>query len=193
MADLWLLFSEAIPGEQLRILAHAMVLGAGISDAKLEIFPKQSQPGKLGSQVRLPLGVNRKPSANGSIGWFQDCAEENILAQLQWLVAQPLNDSRIALRLAEQHKPLPKPIYLKPRNTTNQTGLIDFLQYAHEHGFKQDGDYFRGKCPSCAEESHDADDNHLWVHAESGATGCWRGCSFIDIVRAIKFGKLLAI
>lgn len=40
----------------------------------------------------------------------------------------------------------------------------------------KNADYLQGRCPSCAEVGGDSDDNHFWIHEESGGYGCVTDC-----------------
>lgn len=178
---LWLLFDAPIPGSQLRILGQAMLKQSGaVID---EIYPKQDKPKKIGSLVKLPLGIHRKKGANNCRSLFEACPEKTVKGQLKWLAQQPLNNAEMAIKLAHAHRPMPKPIYLKRQ--THSPGYIDFVDYAYDQGFDTDGDYMRGLCPACADEGRDTDGNHMWVNVKTGAAGCWC-CEFIDIAKAIK-------
>jgi hypothetical protein len=179
---LWLLFDAPIPGDQLRILAQAMMRGAGVSIG--EYFPKQAKPGKLGSQVRGPLGKHLKPGANGRRGWFEGAAKD-IKSQLIWLAEQPLNSSTIAIELAHEHRPIPKPLILRQRNYDKNK--IDFIAWGGDNGFSQAADELIGPCPACiAFYGHDPTHEHLSINVIKGVVHCWRGCTFDEILKAIK-------
>lgn len=113
---LWLFLQEPIPAADLRLFANRVATLANAL-GKVEIFPKQDKPNwdnKTGqflasSVVRLPLGINRKPEANGARGWFAG-AEQSILSQIFWLQCLELNpvkpilDAAPGLRQLEQTK-----------------------------------------------------------------------------------------
>ncbi len=79
----------------------------------------------MGSLVRAPLSPHLKPGAEpGCRGWFEGCQEKTIKAQLEWFAQQPLNNAELAIKEAEQHKPLPKPVYLNQRNRADNVDEV---------------------------------------------------------------------
>ena len=177
---LWLLFDAPVPASQLRILAQAMMGFAGVSIE--EVFPKQDKPSKIGNVVKAPLGIHRKPGADNCIGWFEG-PPQKIKAQLAWLSEKPLNSTVTAMELAYQHRPLPKRLIIRCSNYGNN---IDFVDYAENHGFTRNDDELIGACPACKTIGSDTTSDHLSINVTSGLAHCWRGCEFINIVKAIR-------
>jgi len=142
---LLLLFNASIPGKHLVNLANAMVRRAGISTYKLDVFPRQAKPDKLGSAVKLPLAFHRKI---GERVWF-DLPEKNIQAQLAWFAEQPLNDSQEAIKLAELWKPLPPARKVIKNFGHSRYGRINILDYVHA---RRNGKELAAQCPICRNE-----------------------------------------
>ncbi len=181
---LWLLFDACIPGEQLRIFGKTILKFAGVNDQDVELFPKQDRATTLASGVRAPLGIHRKPGADNARGWFDGPAKD-IKSQLEWLAVQPLNSAAAAMELAYKHRPVPKPYVIRTTPSSNGDG-VNFVEYAQSNGFKQYGGEHIGPCPACKLVGHDTTNDHLSINASNGLVNCWRGCKFIDILRAIK-------
>lgn len=186
---LWLFFDQAVPAVHLRHLGKVFLDSVEIPEKELEMFPKQDSLKSLGNLVRGPLGVHQKPGAGGIRGWF-DGPEKSIQKQLEWLVLQPINSSTRLLSLAEQLQEREQiKASLKNHHSMKSKGVktnhIDWKDYARRNGFNCDSQFWRGPCPSCKAEGHDAEDNHLWI-SESGAVGCWRGCTFNDLLAAAR-------
>ncbi|MGH9548594.1 MAG: TOTE conflict system archaeo-eukaryotic primase domain-containing protein, partial [Terriglobales bacterium] len=86
---LWLFFDSPVSAADLILFDKEIRRRCGIADRVLEFFPKQSKA-EIGSALRLPLGVHRKPGANNSVGWFAGPPEDRS-AQLAWFAEQALN------------------------------------------------------------------------------------------------------
>ena len=183
---LWLFFDEPVPALHLRRFAHVFLKSVGISDKGIEVFPKKHVLDKVGSAVRGPLGIHRKPGA-GDRGWF-DGLPNDIAVQLEWFANQPLNSSIRLLQMADELRRRslllvqPKQKRSGPSSMAGE-GRIDWQQYALDNLFKSSGGWQHGPCPSCRADGHDSGGNHLYVSPD-GAVGCFRGCSFEDILAA---------
>ena len=95
-----------LAGDHVINLANAMLRLAGIKNSDIETFPKQSKASKLAGGIRLPLGIHRKPGADNCRGYLNLVRQKDIESQLAWLATQPLNDTDVAVELAEEHKPV---------------------------------------------------------------------------------------
>lgn len=170
---LWLFFDRAIPSELVyRLGFHARFI-AGIS---CEIYPVQERlkdPTKSpGNLVRLPLGMNRKVSANKALGLFQSCPSKDIVAQLFWFIAQPLADGAKVIDLAQT---LPVPQTPKPKKKRAKTGkykqLID--EFPDDWSWhERTGGEWVGLCPKCYEDGHDSQENNLSLNTEINVLRC---------------------
>ncbi|MBX9877609.1 MAG: hypothetical protein K2Y22_04050 [Candidatus Obscuribacterales bacterium] len=184
----WLFFDQPVPARALRRFARAFMRSTGIAENHLEIFPKQDKLIDLGNLVRGPLGIHRKPEANGCRGWFEG-PERDIQSQLEWFASQRPNRADDLLSLVDE---------LDSREITNvrtssgfgsirsRRGEMDWVRYAEDNGYCHDVSkpFWRGPCPACKLIRRDSDDNHLWI-SDTGAVGCWRGCSVLEIREAI--------
>lgn len=186
---LWLFFDQAVPAVYLRNLGKVFLDAVEIPEKELEMFPKQDSVKSLGNLVRGPLGVHQKPGAEGIRGWFNG-PEKSIQKQLEWLALQPVNSSKQLLLLTEQLQERARiktslKINLSVKSKRASNNHIDWKDYARRNSFICDSQFWRGPCPACKTEGHDLDDNHLWI-SESGAVGCWRGCSFNELLVAAR-------
>ncbi len=184
----WLFFDEPVPAVHLRRFANEFLIKVNIPIKNVEVFPKQDILIKVGNPARGPLGVHRKPGANNVRGWFED-APEDVLVQLEWLHGQEPNRSTDLLCFSQglEDRDLilkaTKRRAAKPLRSASRH--IDWLEYASSNGFKYGNHVWHGPCQSCKNDGHDSDDDHLYIH-DGGGVGCWRGCSFSDIVGAIR-------
>lgn len=146
---LWLFFDNKVPAANLiafdkEIKSHAKV-------ADMEFFPKQASFNKSPNPLRAPFGINRKPEARGSIGWFEACPDKDAAAQLQWLAQQKKNSSlkldSLATRLLEAERRNQRYTVkrIKPATTYDPEEVFADLEP------ELHGDYFSCECPSCGE------------------------------------------
>lgn len=106
---LWVFFDQPVPADLLRAFSKHMMKAANVPPGSLEFFPKQDKPTfdadrnryKAGSIVRLPLGIHRKPEANGDRGWFSGI-EKCLVLQTLWIDWQPVNSASSLLAMAPQ-------------------------------------------------------------------------------------------
>jgi hypothetical protein len=187
---IWIFFDQPVPSRVLRQFAKTFIRSAGFSETEFEIFPKQDEikTGKLGNLARSPLGVHHKPGADLVRGLFDGVAA-NLDSQLEWFASQQPNQASSLLSFVDDLERLDflqkTSQVSKRKGSKGSTGSrIDWLEYAQSQGFKQDGRYWRGPCPSCKATGLDSDNNHMWV-AENGAAGCWR-CSLNEILEAVR-------
>lgn len=186
---LWLFFDAPIPGEHLVNLANAMLKFSGLSNAGLEIFPKQSSANKLANGVRLPLGVHRKPGADNCRGLFAACPEMTIAAQLKWFTDQALNDSSDGIKLAEVHRPIVCPVsskvYSQIKTNFKRINILEYVQA------KRIGKEHVAQCPLCAIEGHDRHKDNLHINPDGSTCCCWYGGAgkihkTADVIKALK-------
>jgi hypothetical protein len=187
---LWLFFDEPVDAALLRQFAKLFLKQVGINEKSVEVFPKQDKVniGGLGNAVRGPLGIHRKPGANKVRGWFDDI-ERDLTTQLQWFANQQPNKAQYLVRLAEEIqrraiKPLRVPAR-RHRQISIRYERIDWIEYAELNSFRTSGDWWHGPCPSCRASGHDRSGSHLSV-SKTGWVGCFRGCSFEDILMAVS-------
>ncbi len=165
---MWILFDQPVKASKLIVLGNAMMSLAKVRPATadyphgIELFPKSAT---ALSQVRGPLGINRKPEANNCRGWF-DGAELNIYTQLEWLAVQPLNRAEDAIREDDKHKQIPKqtkPSLKRQHRKTGKFRRINILEYV-DH--RKSGQGFIAQCPLCAIEGHDRHRDNLRITAD---------------------------
>ena len=188
---LWLVFDMPVKAADLRLFDKAMRERASVtlSPDELEFFPKQDTIVKdgMGNGLRLPLGKNRKPDADGAVGWFESCKIKTIESQLDWFALQALNPGKQIAEIA--HMIRTEAAARKARRqckwVTPKNNRIDFIDYAANNGFRRRGEQFNGPCPACRLDSHDNKGDNLSIHATKNLVHCWRGCQFSKIVRAI--------
>lgn len=127
----------------------------------IELFPRSSNNY---SQVRGPLGVNRKPEANGARSLFEG-AEPNLVSQLEWLASRTLNRTEDALR-----EVVKRAVHIKSKThsrplpqTTNILDLVDW---------RVSGGSFVAQCPLCAAEGHDRHRDNLRISSDGRKFCC---------------------
>lgn len=196
----WLFFDVPVKAADLRLFNKAIRKRAGVtmSEDELEFFPKQDiiVPNGMGNGLRLPLGKNRKPDADGAVGWFESCRGRTIQGQLDWFCIQPLNPGKKIAEIAHTVRvdEAARKVRRYYKSGAFQNKGINFIDHATSNSFKQRGEQLVGPCPSCRTEGHDSNGDHLSIHANKNLVHCWRGCSFTDIIQAIKFeGQLNGI
>jgi hypothetical protein len=202
----WLFFQEPLPANELLAFASVVMHEAQVSQA-LEFFPKY--PGRL-SQIRLPLGVHRKPGAGGVRGWFDE-APPDVNAQVSFLGSLKPDSvgeiKRLAkygiekARLAEVRRPR---LYRVPDYqgicSDTRTNLLKVIPTGEMRRVSRD--WYATACPACVELGHDSTGDNLHINAHDGTFfKCWegrvnagRGHSQQDIVLAVRrwTGSLLA-
>ncbi len=170
---------------------EAAVLKAGLKLKKgnmkegIEAFPKQATiaEGGLGSQIRTPLGINRKKEA-GQVGWY-----EHLPAELEkQIVFQPsYNDPFAITQLLDEWQIQTKTVIKQYSESKSYSGF-DIRNYITDDwktfGEKHRGDKTIYRCPSCRSDLHDQkEEGHFFVY-DSGAYGCIKGCLTVQIRQA---------
>jgi hypothetical protein len=170
---LWILFDQPVKAEYLIVLGDAMIQLAGVH-LKTKDFPDGIERFPVSanaySQVRGPLGINLKPEANMSRGWF-DGVEQDIDAQLNWLAVQPLNNAEDAIREAKKHKVIVMPASKLLPNSQywhNDYQPFNILEYVN---YRKVGNEYVAQCPLCADEGHDRHKDNLKIKLD-GSTFC---------------------
>jgi hypothetical protein len=163
---LWVLFDQPVDAGKLIILGDAMMQHAGVTG--MERFPK-SATGM--SQVRGPLGINLKPEANGSRGWF-DGPPKDIEEQLLWLADQRPNSAKSAIANADKYlgpnKHVSKSISQSRKNySVNILDLVDSP--------KRIGANLVTACPLCVKEGHDSHGDNLSISLDGQRFCCLYG------------------
>ena len=110
---LWLFFDGPVLASDLRLIGHRFIELAGVARNSIEFFPKQDMPTydvekqrfRVSSIVRLPLGIHRKPSADGMRGWFAG-VEQDIEQQTEWITRQPLNPAAPVQKMVQELRQL---------------------------------------------------------------------------------------
>ena len=176
----WLFFDRPID----TALVHRMgIYACMLSGLKAECFPKQSgiKNTGLGNLCRLPLGIHRK---TGKPGLFDTCPSQNIQEQLTWFLEQPTNSSNLAIELASNLPVLADKCSLK-RKTTLDTPIL--TEFPSDWEFKESGSgELIGRCPYCANRGFDRTGNNLCINTDKNVLFCHRGCSFVDIMKALR-------
>lgn len=144
---LWLFFEEPIQASYLMELDEFVRRQAKVR-TKLEFFPKQNISNE-GNGLRGPLGLNRKPEAIGSIGWFADCPGKVIEEQLTWFCESPLNRTEPMERLVDElwAKQEEELTIILPRRkcTVDPVKAFALLDPVADYT----GKYFTCICPKC--------------------------------------------
>jgi hypothetical protein len=166
-------------------LKAGLKLKKGNMKEGIEAFPKQATicGGGLGSQIRTPLGINRKKEAR-QIGWY-----EHLLQELEKQIAflPNFNDPFALTQLLDEWQVQNRPI-IKQYSERKSFSRFDIRNYITDE-WKAFGEKLRGnktiyRCPSCRSDLHDQkQEGHLFVH-DSGAYGCIKGCPTIQIRQA---------
>lgn len=165
---LWLFFDTPISAANL-LLFNSLVKNATKYSDCVEFFPKSVN--KL-SQMRLPLGVHRKPEARRIIGWFEEAPKE-ISTQLKWLSIQGKDSSERICRLAAYWKEFQKPqqnnIRFKrlPVNNKEELNLMDIVQPQ-----KRVGKDYAAPCPLCRIEGNDRHGDNLRLSSDGLRINC---------------------
>ncbi len=171
--------------------AEAAVLKAGLKLKKgnmregVEAFPKQASIscGGIGSQIRTPLGINRKKESR-QVGWYEHLPQE-----LERQIAfQPVfNDPLVIAELLDTLYIAPKSA---PKEYFQSSPLCGFniRDYITDEwrafGEKRRGNKTIYRCPNCRSDLHDQkQEGHLFVY-DTGAYGCIKGCPTAQIRQA---------
>lgn len=160
------------------------------SEAHCEVYPVQSElvnPLKPGNLVRLPLGVNQKPSAK-NWGLFDACPSKDITTQLFWFLSQPLNSAEHVLSVCATLPHLPA----KPKRrvaTARPEGEL-LSNFPDDWPFKdtQNGE-LEGLCPVCHELGFDTQCSNLSLNPAANVMFCHRNSgehTFIQILNSLK-------
>lgn len=149
-------------------------------NADVEVVPKQARPSKLGSSLRTPLGINKKPGV-WKRGWFEG-PPHDVQAQLEWFALQPLNS---ADRLEEIAHWLMNNDLKKQQTSFTPTGLIrrnynsqkiNLFQSLPPTSLRRLGNDWVTQCPVCAREGHDKSRDNLHIKGDDGTVfSCWYG------------------
>jgi hypothetical protein len=152
----------------------------------VELFPKSATSS---SQIRAPLGINKKPSANGAIGWF-DGVESNVKTQLEWLAsvqtvdASVVTQSALKIRACSSAEPRRTKSNRRSSNHYKCFSVADVVRIldAKPSGANR----WKALCP-CHEETTPSLSIGT-TNTDSLSLRCFgRGnCSFEQIIRAIR-------
>ncbi len=173
---LWVLFDKPVPSVHAIRFGACFERAAGIAKGSIEFFPKQPRAAKVGSALRAPLGIHRKPSAGNCRGWFEGPAL-NVVAQLEWLAAQPLNSAAALVAYAEElerreratnpPKRIPPPVSGGTRR--------NILELVPEHQRRRLGSEIVAQCPACAESGGDTHADNLRIKVDGSTFCCVEG------------------
>ena len=180
---LWLFFSQPIPSKDAVYLGK--FFGRFLKD--VEFFPKQENA-EVGSAMRAPLGYHRKPGAE-SFGYFEGCAVKEMEAQLDWFLAQPVNDSETWLNAIELWRGKEPKRRTRQKQYTRTAGS-NILELIPAHLRKRKGREWIAQCPACAEAGMDTHEDNLRIR-DDGAFCCVEGGIAVkhkarDIFRALQ-------
>ncbi|MBY0547057.1 MAG: hypothetical protein K2W95_07170 [Candidatus Obscuribacterales bacterium] len=170
---MWLMLDVPAPAADLLLFNRLVCSYAEIDRNALEFFPKSVN--KL-SQLRLPLGVHRKPEANHQRGWF-DGAPKSIAEQLIWFAAQPKNSTERVQRLANAQRiaeanALRQARKKRVRRFANRVGSLEAIDILSLVDARRVGDEFYAQCPACAAEGHDRHADNLRISADGKKFCC---------------------
>jgi hypothetical protein len=176
---------SAVAHDFVRVVTAAagLVLDQGSKiPGSLEAWPKQAATKNASSNIRVPVGINRR---SGERGWFEHLSQ-NIEQQLAFV---PIFNSREQIyihtelrgKLLEAIKPKPKAIY------KNDNGILNIIPAWWMVDARQYGNKLILRCPSCRASQHDQKHGsmHLCVYSD-GRFGCIKGCSGRNIWQAFK-------
>lgn len=185
---LFVLFDGRVAASDLLLFNESVRLACGIT-TELEFFPKSA----IGlSNIRAPLGVNRKPEA----GWRSDMSKEkrdelrgwfigpdrNLEAQLSWLAVQRLNMPDILVPLIASVKiekarqdslEKARQTYFRPPRFEGPS-LLEMLEDL-KVPMKKIGDQYVLQCPLCRDEGRDRSEDNLRINSRSGKFNCFQG------------------
>lgn len=198
---LWLLFDYSIPCSSLIEFNRLILSECRIQPTKeLEFFPKSAT--NL-SQVRVPLGIHRKPGANNARGWF-DISRKSVIMplnkiplrhqlteQLAWLADQELNESVGLGRLVEYWKKVqPRQTNKRPpRQPTYRNERVNLIELLHLSSLtpKGGGKRYEIQCPACELEGGDKHEDNLHISTSNGEDFiCRKGHSVKDILQVLN-------
>ncbi len=168
---LWLLLDKPTPAKDLIRLARHFETAAGISSKSIECFPKQANPETLGSALRAPLGIHRKPGAGNIRGWFAN-VEQDIKTQLEWLSEQPLNPSESVQIFANQLREFDKDN--SERKSTIRRSSFEYRQNILEliSEKRKTGRDWAAQCPLCAAQGGDNHRDNLRISLDGTKFCC---------------------
>jgi hypothetical protein len=176
---LWLFFDKPVPAAILRQFGALFQKTAGIVDDELEFFPKQEKA-KVGSSVRGPLGVHKKPGAQNVRGLFEDAPTVDLVSQLKWFAVQPVNKAADLLMFTDelQVRLLLSKQGLKRRFANNKTMATTKLFASNKilqlvTGLRKVGNSFVAACPVCVAEGHDKHKDNLHISLDGKLFSCW--------------------
>ncbi len=175
---LWLFFDQTLPATDLRRFNDEVMAHAGLPPDALEFFPKQSSVDKVGSCLRVPLGIHRKPDAGDRRSLFENCNAIDVDSQLLWFTQQQLNSAKHVMRLASYLRHLDKqrdrsklvrPI-LKRRFSSKRFNVLDVVSDR-----RRVGNGWVAQCPLCAMEGHDRSKDNLRITLDGSKFCCVYG------------------
>lgn len=162
---LWMFLSQPAPAGDLILFNQEAFAHGGVENDAVEFFPKSAD---RFSQVRGPLGVHRKPGANGIRGWFQD-APASIDEQLQFLgqvqKVSPLLISRIADHQRQQASQNARQQKNQARYSMKfvEDQSFRITDYINASQCKQIGRDLAAPCPVCRQEGRDKHGDNLRI------------------------------
>ena len=179
---LFVLFDGRVAASDLLLFNESVRLACGIT-TELEFFPK-SATGL--SNIRAPLGVNRKPEAGWRAdlpaeesdhcrGWFIG-PERSVGAQMDWLREQERNHPGILAPLIADLK-TQVPVIPQPAMTGelyDGPQLIEMLETL-KIPVRRVGSQYVLQCPLCAHEGRDRHQDNLKICARTGKFNCFQG------------------
>lgn len=184
---LWLVLDTPISSEMAR--RFAAEVNERLKTKRLEVIPKQSKPGSMGSSLRLPLGINKKPGV-WKRGWFEG-PSKNVQEQIEWLLNQPLNSAEqielIAQELLERDRRRRDHRFIITTTTSSsftapfcrnsdyrKTDLLNSLPPTVSR--RRCGNDWVLQCPVCEQEGHDKSKDNLRIKGDDGTVfACWYG------------------
>lgn len=172
---LWLVFDEPVSAEKLHTFDKAIRTKAKVLDRSIEFFPKQAKARTLGSALRAPLGIHRKPGADLQRGWFEG-PERELRAQLEWLSVQPLNSARkVSVIVSEFESVLDRQISRSGTRRRSTSGTFPQLDLIRLLKPRLVGNEWMTQCPICAAEGRDRSKDNLRISIDGDKFCCVQG------------------
>lgn len=171
---LWLTFDRPVPALDLIRFARSFERAANVSN--LEFFPKQASAPRMGSALRGPLSIHRKPEANRARGWFEG-PPQDIISQLEWLESFVPNKAAHLLNLAAELEERERLSRRATRSVAHPrtTSGANILELVPESERRRMGPEWSARCPACALGGADTHGDNLRIKLDGSNFCCVEG------------------
>lgn len=160
---LWLMFSAPLPAATAIYFGNVYSRAAGLKE--IEFFPKQATAA-VGSAMRAPLGLHRKPGGE-SVGLFIDCKSEDVADQLRWFALQRPNDAETVANCVEVWQRMDRKIVpIRTERRRRWSGSANILEMIPASELKRCGREYYTQCPACAEVGMDSHRDNLRINPD---------------------------